>query len=394
LAGVEGGYAKSTMATVPAETRRRTPDGRAQQPPLPPAILKGDDAVPRGLAVASAITLRVLIVAGGVLLAAMAASRLMMVVLPVIIALLLATLLVPAARRLQSHGWRPAPAAAAVTFAALFVFFGLWALIIPGVLSQSDDLFTNVQDGARQAVTVLEPLGVDRADVDRAIDDALSSVQGSAVANEVLTGAVLLTQWAAAVILIAVLTFFFVKDGARLWEWLLELFHEDRQPLLREVGERSWGALSAYVQGVFLVATIDAVLIGAALLIVGVPVAMPLIVLTFVAAFFPVVGAFVAGAAAVLVALVANGLAAALVILAVIVAVQQLEGNVFYPVVVGRKLQLHPVGILLALTAGGVLAGVVGAFLAVPIAAVTGAVLNFTRERREARLSSAVLAPP
>jgi predicted PurR-regulated permease PerM len=196
------------------------------------------------------------------------------------------------------------------------------------------------------------------------------------------------------VILIVVLTFFFVKDGGRLWEWILELFHEDRQPVLREVGERAWTALSAYVQGVFLVATIDAVLIGAALLILGVPVAVPLIVLTFVAAFFPVVGAFVAGAAAVLVALVANGLGAALIILAVIVAVQQLEGNVFYPVVVGRKLQLHPVGILLALTAGGVLAGVVGAFLAVPIAAVTGAVLHYTRERREARQASAVIAPP
>jgi predicted PurR-regulated permease PerM len=118
---------------------------------------------------------------------------------------------------------------------------------------------------------------------------------------------------------------------------------------------------------------------------------MPLIVLTFIAAFFPVVGAFVAGAAAVLVALVANGLGTALVILAVIIGVQQLEGNVFYPVVVGRKLQLHPVGILLALTAGGVLAGVVGAFLAVPIAAVTGTVLHYTRERREARRRSVAL---
>ena len=140
------------------------------------------------------------------------------------------------------------------------------------------------------------------------------------MANEVITGAVLLTQWAAAVVLIVVLTFFFLKDGGRIWDWVIELFHEDRQPVLREVGARSWAALSAYVQGVFLVATIDAVLIGAALLIVGVPVAMPLIVLTFIAAFFPVVGAFLAGAAAVLVALVANGLPAALIILAVIVA--------------------------------------------------------------------------
>jgi len=274
------------------------------------------------------------------------------------------------------------------------VFFGLWALIIPGVLSQSDDLFTSLQEGAGRAVGVLEPLGVGQRDVDRAIDEGLKSVQGSAVANEVLTGAVLLTQWAAAVILILVLTFFFLKDGDRIWDWIVELFHEDRQPILREVGVRSWGALSAYVQGVFLVATIDAVLIGAALLIVGVPVALPLIVLTFVAAFFPVVGAFVAGAAAVLVALVANGLGAALVILAVIVAVQQLEGNVFYPIVVGRKLQLHPVGILLALTTGGVLAGIVGAFLAVPLVAVGGTILSYMRERREVRQSSAVLAPP
>ena len=378
------------MASAPVHTRPS--NGRAERPP--PPLLKGDDAVPRGLAVASAITLRVAIVVGGVVLVALGAARMMLVVLPLIIAVLLTTLLAPGARRLEARGVRPAPAALAMTLLAVLVFFGLWALIIPGVLSQSEDLFTNLQEGAGRAVGVLEPLGVGQRDVDRAIDEGLKSVQGSAVANEVLTGAVLLTQWAAAVILILVLTFFFLKDGDRIWDWVVELFHEDRQPVLREVGVRSWGALSAYVQGVFLVATIDAVLIGAALLIVGVPVALPLIVLTFVAAFFPVVGAFVAGAAAVLVALVANGLGAALVILAVIVAVQQLEGNVFYPIVVGRKLQLHPVGILLALTAGGVLAGIVGAFLAVPLVAVGGTILSYMRERREARASSAVLAPP
>ena len=378
------------MASAPVQTRPS--NGRAEQ--RPPTLLKGDDAVPRGLAVASAVTLRVAIVVGGVVLIALGAARMMLVMLPVIISVLLTTLLSPAARRLEARGWRPTLAAALPTLLAVLVFFGLWALIIPGVLSQSDDLFTNVQDGAGQAVGVLEPLGIGRTDIDRAIDEGLNSVQGSAVANEVLSGAVLLTKWAAAVVLIVVLTFFFIRDGERIWDWLVELFHEDRQPMLREVGSRSWRALSAYVQGIFMVATIDAVLIGAALLVVGVPVAMPLIVLTFVAAFFPIVGAFVAGAAAVLVALVANGLPAALVILAVIVAVQQLEGNVFYPIVVGRRLALHPVGILLALTAGGVLAGVVGAFLAVPIAAVTAAVLQYTRERREARQSSAVLAPP
>jgi putative heme transporter len=379
------------MATAPVETRPHTANGRAQPPP--PVMLKGDDAVPRGLAVASAVILRATIVVAGLVLIALGAARMMLVVLPVIISVLLATLLVPIAHWLQAHRWRPAPAAFAGVLLAVLVFFGLWALIIPGVLSQSDELVANVQKGAGDVASALEPLGVGRADLDKAVDQGLQSVQGGAVANEVLTGAVLLTQWAAAIVLILVLAFFFIKDGARLWEWVVELFHEDRHEALLEVGNRSWAALSAYVQGVFLVATIDAVLIGAALLIVGVPVALPLIVLTFVAAFFPIVGAFTAGAAAVLVALVANGLPAALVIFAVIVLVQQLEGNVFYPVVVGRKLQLHPVGILLALTAGGVLAGVAGAFLAVPFAAVTGAVLGYTRERREARQSAAVLAP-
>jgi putative heme transporter len=378
------------MATTPLQSPRPA-NGRAQ--PVRAALWKGDDAVPRGLAVASAITLRSLIVLAGVVIVALGAARMMLVVLPVIISVLLTTLLSPIARRLRARRWRPAPAAFAATGLGVVVFFGLWALIIPGVLSQSDDLVSNLQEGASQAVSVLEPLGIGRGDIDKAIDEGLKSVQGGAVANEVLTGAVLLTQWAAAIVLIVVLTFFLLKDGARIWDWIVELFHEDRQPVLREVGARAWAALSAYVQGVFLVATIDAVFIGAGLLIVGVPVAMPLIVLTFVAAFFPIVGAFTAGVAAVLVALVANGLVAALVILAIIVAVQQLEGNVFYPIVVGRKLQLHPVAILVVLTVGGVLAGVAGAFLAVPTAAVGAAVLGYMRERREARNASAVLAP-
>jgi putative heme transporter len=363
-------------------TARRTGSTRVRR------RFQGDDAVPRGLAVASAITLRALIVLAGVVVLALGAARLMIVVLPLIISILLTTLLRPLARWLQRHRFRPGAAAFASVLLALLVFIGLWAVIIPGVLSQSDDLVSNVREGIGQLIGVLHPLGVDRADVDKAIDEAFRSGEG-----EILTGAILLTQWAAGVVLIVVLTCFFVKDGRSIAAWVIGLFQDERQPILREAGARSWAALSAYVQGVFMVATIDAVLIGAGLLIFAVPVAMPLIVLTFVAAFFPIVGAFTAGTAAVLVALVANGLPTALAILAIIVAVQQLEGNVFYPVVVGRKLALHPVGILLALAAGGALAGVAGAFLAMPVAAVSAAVLAYMRERREERESHAVLAP-
>ena len=205
-----------------------------------------------------------------------------------------------------------------------------------------------------------------------------------------LTGALMLTQWAAAALLTLVLTFFFVKDGARLWDWVVCFFHDDKRPYVAEVGERAWSVLSAYVRGVFVVALVDATLIGLVLVVLGVPLAVPLIVLTFLAAFFPIIGSVLAGVAAVLVALVANGFATAVVVTAAIVAVQQLEGNVLYPVLVGRRLSLHPVAILLALTAGGILGGVAGAFLAVPVAAVGAAILEFGREH-QARTTSVAL---
>ena len=276
---------------------------------------------------------------------------------------------------------------------ALVVFLGLWGLVIPPFVSQVPDVVDNVQQGAGQVADVAAPLGITGEDVQRG-DPAGSRAaaerrDGRASCSR---GAMLVVQWAAAVILIAVLTFFFLKDGEQLRDWTVGLFAEQRRPVLRELLVRAWDALAAYVQGVFLVATMDAVLIGIALVLVGVPIALPLIVLTFIGAFFPVIGAFLAGGAAVLVALVSGGAVDAAIILVVIVVVQQLEGNVFYPVVVGKRLRLHPVAILLALTAGGVLAGVAGAFLAIPIAAVVSAVLDFTREHRAAQRSQAVVS--
>jgi predicted PurR-regulated permease PerM len=152
--------------------------------------------------------------------------------------------------------------------------------------------------------------------------------------------------------------------------------------------------LSAYTKGVVFVATVDAVLIGIALVVIGVPLALPLVVLTWLAAFFPVIGAVVAGAAACLVALVAAGPTEALIVLAVIVAVQQIEGNVLYPVVVGPRLRLHPIVVLLAVATGGTLAGIPGAFLAVPLATVCAALLAHGREQQGHRRADELVAEP
>jgi predicted PurR-regulated permease PerM len=317
----------------------------------------------------------------------------MVIVVPVIIAVLLATLLAPLGNWLRRRHVGPGVAAFLPVVLAFVVFVGLWGLVIPPFVSQVPDLVDNVQQGAGQVADFAKPLGISAQDVDDAVQKARDQLQSQQATGKVLSGALLVTQWMGAVVLIAVLTFFFLKDGGHLRDWVVSLFARDRRPVLNEVLDRAWSALATYVQGVFLVATIDAVLIGIALLAVGVPIAFPLIVLTFLAAFFPVVGSIVAGAACVLVALVGNGPGAALIVLVAIVAVQQLEGNVFYPVVVGKRLRLHPVAILLALTAGSVLAGVAGAFLAIPVAAVVSAVLDYMRERRSDEHSGVAISP-
>ena len=378
---------------VPPTLAEPRADGRRERAAPPVVHFAGDDAVPRGLAVASAVTLRAVIVIGGIVLLALFAKRMMVVVIPVIVALLLATLLAPLAGWLRTHRVRPALASALAVGLALLVFLGLWAVVIPPFVSQVPDLVENVQQGAGKLGDAAAPLGLSDREVQNAIQKGRDELQGSKAAGKVLTGAMLLVQWAAAVILIVVLTFFFIKDGTQLRDWTVSLFAEQRRPVLRDISDRAWSALATYVQGVFLVATIDAVLIGIVLLIVGVPIAFPLIVLTFIAAFFPIIGSVLAGAAATLVALVSGGFVDAAIVLGAIIAIQQLEGNVFYPMVVGKRLQLHPVAILLALTAGGVLAGVAGAFLAIPVAAVVSAVLDYVRTRRREQGSEMLVTP-
>jgi predicted PurR-regulated permease PerM len=307
----------------------------------------------------------------------------LVVVLPLVVALLLATLFAPPARALERRGWHPGVAALATVGSGLVVVVAALSLIIPSFIAELGNLGSTVEQGVRQLGASLArgPLGLTTDQIDRSIDRAVSDIGGSGgqVAQGVITGALLATQWATSALLAIFLTFFFVKDGVRMWAWTTSLAGAARRPVFHDLGVRTWSVLTAYVHGVALVATVDAVLIGVVLLALGVPLALPLIVLTFIAAFFPIVGALVAGAAAVLVALVTNGVAAAVIVLAAIIFIQQLEGNVLYPVVVGRQLNLHPVAMLLALAIGAVVAGVAGAFLAVPVAAVIGAGINYAR---------------
>jgi putative heme transporter len=364
--------------------------------PLPPRAANRwavEESVPRGMAVAAAFSARLLLIAAAVALIGFIVSKLLVVVVPTVVALLLATVLVPPARWLERKGAPAHISSLVMVLGGLLVLITALSLIIPQFVSELGDLGSKVEEGARKLANsiAIEPLGLTEAQLDRAIDHASKELNSSGpqVLGGLMSGAMIVAELVAATILTLVLTFFFVKDGSRLWAWVQSLFAESRRDSVHEVGCRAWDVLSTYMRGVAAVATIDALFIGAAIAILGVPLVFPLTVLTFVAAFFPIVGAVVAGGAAVLVALVAKGTAAALVLLIVIIVVQQLEGNVFYPVVIGPRLALHPVAILLALAAGGVVAGLAGAFLAVPLMAVLGRTLEYMRERGHAPASEA-----
>jgi len=222
------------------------------------------------------------------------------------------------------------------------------------------------------------PFNLSRRDVKRDFDNFGASFKSHA-GGFAVRGATLVGEIAADVLLSLVLTFFFVKDGDRIAASFLRLVPPTRKADAREVGTRIWATLSAYIRGTAINGLVNGSLMTASLVVIGVPLAVPIGVLTFFGGFFPIVGAIAVGALAALVALVAKGPVAALVVVGVTIVIHNVEGYLVGPLVLGRAVKLHPVAVLLALAVGGVLAGIIGAFVAVPTAAVVAATFDYYR---------------
>lgn len=323
--------------------------------------------------------------AGGVAVAVLALARLRILVLPVIVALLLAAVLVPPVDRLQRAGIPRLVAVWLLMLASLGLLAGLVVLVAPTVSDQFTDLSSTVQEGVDEVENWLVegPLELSREEINRYRTQIVEQVRasGGSIASGVLAGAILAGEVIAGLLLVLVLVFFFVKDGEKMCRFGLDQFRVENQEVLAALGRRVWATIGGYVQGIALVGLADAVIIGIGLLIIGVPLVLPLSLLVFFGAFFPLVGAVAAGAVAVLVALVSGGPTDALLALGVVVIVQQVEGDVLAPLVLGRAVQLHPVVIIGALTGGAVIGGLIGAFLAVPVAAVAVAVASELKAR-------------
>ncbi|MEW2048250.1 AI-2E family transporter [Streptomyces sp. NPDC005476] len=312
-------------------------------------------------------------------------GRMWSVVWPLVVGLLMTTLTWPPTRFLRRRGWRPALAASVVTVLFLLIALGVVALIAVPVASQSGDLTDGVVEGIQKVRewAAGPPLNIGDAQIDKAFDSAVARAQdglGSMV-GAVVTGVNTVLNGLVTAVLALFLMFFFLKDGPRFLPWLARQLPGRLATDVPVVAARSWDTLGAFVRSQAAVGLLDAVLIGLGLWVVGVPLVLPLAVLTFVSAFVPIIGALFAGFVAVLIALVSNGLTDALIVLAIIVVVQQLEGNVFQPMIQSRGLGLHAAVVLLAVTLGGSLAGIVGSLLAVPIAALIAVVWDHVREQ-------------
>ncbi|MFE9773345.1 AI-2E family transporter [Streptomyces sp. NPDC005931] len=326
--------------------------------------------------------LLVLVMAGVVV---WALGRTWSVVWPLIVGLLLTTLTWPLARFLRGRGWRPAVAASLVTVVFLLVATGTVALIAVPVASQSGELADGVTEGIARLRdwAAGPPLNIGEEQIARAFDSATARVQDSAgsIVTSVVTGVSTVFNGVVTAVLALFLMFFFLKDGPLFLPWLARQLPGRLATDVPVVAARCWDTLGAFVRSQALVGLLDAVLIGLGLWVLDVPLVLPLAVLTFVSAFVPIVGALFAGLVAVLIALVSNGLTDALIVLVIIVVVQQLEGNVFQPMIQSRGLGLHAAVVLLAVTLGGSLAGIVGSLLAVPVAALIAVVWDYVREQ-------------
>ncbi|MBV8295692.1 MAG: AI-2E family transporter [Acidimicrobiia bacterium] len=339
--------------------------------------------VPGWLNKGAALGWRLLVLAGALYVISVVLGRLRLVVMPVLFALFLTAVLAPAAEFLRKRRVPRLLATLAVFFLALAVLVGIGFWLVPRVANQFNDVGKQASQGFKDVQHWLTkaPFRLKQRDIDRYINEAkhqISTRQGQIVQGA-LTGVGLLVEVISTTLLTIVIAFFFVKDGDKIGKWMVGLAAPERAVEMREIGRRSWGALGGYIRGTAINGVINGTVMGLTLVILGVPLALPLAFLTAISAFIPLVGAIVTGVLAALIALVAKGGVAALVVLGATVVVHNLEGYIVGPFVLGRAVHLHPIAILLAITAGTIVGGILGAILAVPTLSVMLAVIGYYR---------------
>ncbi len=365
-------------------------EAAAQYDGEPRARRGGQHPVPAWLDAAAQYTWRWLLISVAVLCALWLVGRLRLVLIPCLAALLISTLLVPPFRFLRSKGLPRLPSALVVFFLPSLLMFLLIKTAGPGLIDQFNQLgpaLGKAIDAAQSWVSERLPdLQGESARLGGRLREQLTK-NASQITASLIAGASMAVEVVAGILLTLTLLFFFVKDGDTLARAIVRPLPPELGAQARTVGAIIWSTLTAYVRGVAVIGAVNGLAVGIALMILDVPLAGPLMVLTFLGAFFPLVGAVLAGVVAVLIALVSEGATDALIVAGVVLVVQQLEGDLVAPLVFSKAVNLDPVAVLVALTTGAILAGVVGAVLAVPVAA--SIMSSFVALRRQATESKA-----
>ncbi|MEU3901345.1 AI-2E family transporter [Streptomyces sp. NPDC045251] len=351
-------------------------------------------AVPWGVRVAAEAGWRLLVLAGTVWVLMRVISAVQLVVLAFVAALLITALLQPTVARLRRLGVPRGPATA-LTAILGFVVMGLIGWFVTWqVMENIDNLSDQVQDGIDELRNWLlnSPFHV----TDKQINEIAKNLREAVGANTDqitsagLEGVTVVVEALTGILLAAFSTLFLLYDGKRIWQWTLKLVPAAARPGVAGAGPRAWRTLTAYVRGTVIVALIDAIFIGLGIYFLDVPMAVPLAVFIFLFAFIPLVGAVISGALAVVVALVTQGVFAAVMTLVVVLAVQQIEGHILQPFILGRAVRVHPLAVVLSVAAGGMVAGIGGAVVAVPLVAVANTVVGYLRAySREAAVRQA-----
>ena len=352
--------------------------------------------VPRGLRVAAAVSWRVLVVFGLLYVLSVAVGRLYVVVIPVAIALLLAALLAPAVSwlsnlRLPRAATSRVPwlarlrvpralSTAVVLVGGLAIVGGVLSFVINQFIAGFPQLQAQIlrSFGQIRSWLLQGPLHLREEQIDQYLGQAAQWLEQNqaALTSGALSTASTFGNLLTGLVLALFTLIFFLHDGRQVWSFLLLLVPRHVRPRVDVAGVRGFASLVGYVRATALVAVADAIGIWIGLTVIGVPLSLPLAALVFLGGFVPIVGAVASGAVAVLVALVTNGPVDALLVLAVVLAVQQIEGNVLQPMLLGRAVRIHALAVVLAISAGVVLAGIVGALLAVPMVAVLNSAIR------------------
>jgi putative heme transporter len=372
----------------------RVEDDFEPPPPAEPEMVHHSTAshddieVPHSLRISAAWSWRLIVVGvvGWALLRFI--STISVVVIPLAIALLLSALLAPAVGWLFRLKLPRSLATFLVLICGIGVIAGTLTLVINQFIAGLPELTSKTTQGVRQIQEWAKtgPLHLSDTQLNNAIDNAQNWINSntSTLTSTGLSTAATLAELVTGMLLVLFSTFFFLRDGRKIWRFIVRLFPVNARWSLADAGDASWATLSNYVRATVLVAFIDAVGIGLALVILKVPFPFPLAALVFLGAFIPIVGASVSGAVAVLVALVDQGWVVSLIVLGAVILVQQVEGHVLQPLIMGRAVAIHPLVVIVGIASGVILAGIIGALVAVPVIAVlnTG-VRRLVRRRPE-----------